>query len=84
MGCLSGAHRHNVIRTARDAIAGDDQHQNAARPQPAKAMLQKHALHPLVAPLGDLIVIGRIQVQQRVRIDRAMSVKDAPLDDFIK
>ena len=72
------------IRTARDAIAGNDQHQNAAWPQPAKAMLQKHPLHPLVAPLGDLIVIRRIQVQQRVRLDRAMSIEDASLDNFVK
>ena len=72
------------VRATSDALARDDEHQNTARPQPAKAVLQKQALHPPVAPLRNLIVIGRIQVQQRERVHRAMRIERVPMDDFVQ
>jgi hypothetical protein len=65
-----------------DAIAEHDQSLNSARQQPLKAMLQED--FPFSGRAGDLIVIGQIQAQQGVRLDRTMRAESAPLDEMIQ
>jgi len=47
-------------------------------------VLQKRTLRPPVAPFCNLMVIGRIQVQEGVRLDWVMGIGGAPLDNFVQ
>ena len=47
-------------------------------------MLQEQGLHPSILAFTDLEVVGRIQVQERIRLDGGMRVKGAALDHQVE
>jgi hypothetical protein len=46
-------------------------------------MLQKQPLHALRSFLTELEIVGRVQVEQRKRLDRTLHVKAISLDHFV-
>src|ERR1700746_1662849 len=62
----------------------DHHSEHTARPNPSPDVLQEQGLHPSILAFTDLEVIGRIQVQERIRLDRGMRVKGAALDHKVE
>jgi hypothetical protein len=82
--CLVPELRSQNIAALVDAVIGNDHYEHASRPHPSSGMVEKQLFHPLVLPLADFEVVGRIEVQQRKGFYGSVCVEDAPLDYFVQ
>src|SRR2546429_2443487 len=48
-----------------------------------RSMLEEDPLHPLVLPLGNFEVVGRIEIKERDRLDRAVHVERAGVEHLV-
>src|SRR5437764_10022043 len=57
------------------AIVGNHHNENASRSNPPRDMFQEKPLHALVLPFADFKVIGWIEIDERERIYRGVSIE---------
>lgn len=67
-----------------NSIEWDNHHEHAAGLQPAEELLEENGLHALVLSLAYFEIVGRVQVQERKRLDGRVAIKCAALDDFVR
>ena len=56
---------------------------NPARLEPAVGMLEEDPLHSLILALRDFEIVGRIEIKERDRLDRAVHVERAGVDHLV-
>ena len=71
------------LAAVADVVRGNDHHQNASALQPTIHVIEKQPLHALRFPLADFEIVGRIQVNQRKGLDRALHIKAIPVNYFV-
>ena len=67
-----------------EPFAGYHQYQYAAGLKPSITVLEEHRFGATGAVICKLVVVGRVEVNQRERLDRCMGIEDAALNDLVQ
>lgn len=67
-----------------NSIEWDNHDKHAPGPQPAKELLEEYGFHALILSLAYFEIVGRIEVQERKRLDGRVAIKCAALDNLVR